>query len=107
MREIDPDVKEALLEFISETEHQIIRKLYHLNRQLRNKLQCEKLPVHTLYLLSLFVDMQSENGITVEQLAEREGLNKRTAYNIHKNYYLVKKSFSSKHRRIPSRKHRL
>lgn len=103
MREIDPDVKEALLEFIGETEHQFIRRLYHLNRQLRNKLQCEKLPIHTLYLLSLFEDMHSENGITVEQLADREGLTKRTAYNIQKKYYLVKKSFSSKHRRPPNR----
>lgn len=90
MREIDPDVHEALIDFIKSADHEFVRGLYNLNRFLRNKLQCDKLPVHTLYTLSLFEDLKGA-ALSVEDLAKREGLNKRTAYNIQRKYHEYRK----------------
>ncbi len=94
MREIDPDVHDALIDFIKNADHEFVRGLYNLNRFLRNKLQCDKLPVHTLYTLSLFEDLNGD-ALTVEELAKREGLNKRTAYNIQRKYYEYRKKIKS------------
>lgn len=89
MRQLDPDIVEKLREFNQKVGHEFIRELYNLNRHLRNQLQCDKIPIHTMYQMSLFCELDHGecSDLTVDQLAVRENLNKRTAYNYKKRYY--------------------
>ena len=89
MRQLDPDIKEKLEEFNQKVGHAFVRELYNLNRFLRNQLQCDKIPIHTMYQLSLFCELDNGecSNLTVDELAAKESLNKRTAYNYKKRYY--------------------
>jgi hypothetical protein len=75
--------------------HEAIKLIYHANRQLR-KLQIVSFPIATLYKLSLYFKLKDDPEFakqTTEEIAESEGISRRTAYRLRERYWGKKFDF--------------
>ncbi len=83
---------ELLKPLIDKYGHELVRDLYHLSHQIRTEFELTYIPISRIYRASLFRMIETEySELSTGQIAKKEGLKERTAYNLISCFWRLKR----------------
>jgi hypothetical protein len=89
------ELARLLAPLLKDLGHELIRKIYQKNNELRNILRTTKFPISTLYHLSLTEKLNNEyGGLKTIEIAKLEGIKKRCAFLHRQRFYKEKRKLS-------------